>query len=135
MRKVRRVMHRLAIDLDDDIAGAESALLTPTGFFNGAYEHAVAVLDPKKISELGSNVLDHQPTARHRVDNHHRYRQFKVGHRRHLWNLVLVFETLRLPRHRLFAIGELNFDGLRLAVTADAKRYYTARRSLLDHSA
>src|SRR6266849_106044 len=132
MRKVRGIVHRLVVDLDDDIPGSESALIPATAFFHRAHQHALAVLDPKEFSQLRGNVLDHQSAPQRRVDDDHRNRYVEVGQRGHLRHPGHDVD-LRLPFHRLVPVGELHLDRQWLAVTADAEIDHAARRRLLNH--
>ena len=52
MREVRRVVHRLIVDLDDHVSSAEPGLLAAAAFFHRAHQHAFAVLYPKELSQL-----------------------------------------------------------------------------------
>src|ERR1700692_2019477 len=133
MSEVRRFVDWLIVDFDDHLPGAESRLVTATPFFNRAHQHPVAALYPKKLSQLRTDIFNHQPAARRGMHNHHRNRQIEVRHVGHLWHLRHVYVALRLPRHRLLAVRKLHLDGQRLAVTANAKTHHAAGRRFFYH--
>src|ERR1700677_2417647 len=132
--EVGRIVHRLGVYLYHYISGAEAGLVAAAALFDHAHQHALAVFDAKEVSQLGSDVLDHETASRQLVDHDHRDRQIEVGHGgyiRHLGDL----RHFRFPGHQLVAVRKLHLDGHGLTVAADAERDHAAGGGLFDHAA
>ena len=78
--EIATIIDGITVYFHNHVPGVKSRLLSAAALFHRAYQNSLTVLGAKKLTQLGSEIFNHQSAARRGVHYHNRDGHINIRH-------------------------------------------------------